>query len=124
MICENGHLNQADGCCCPTHGNTCGYHPEYSQGDSPEGFDTLAEYLMSLPKKEGKMIDKQKVEEIKEEIHRLETKLKAIDRIESDSLISYKDILVDQDEYWVAYVALDKVLDWCRMAKGEKNDLS
>lgn len=29
-ICKNGHPNEAGGCCCPVHGNTCGYHPEWS----------------------------------------------------------------------------------------------
>lgn len=30
MICKDGHSNQAGGCCCPVHGNTCGFHPEYT----------------------------------------------------------------------------------------------
>ena len=28
-IHEDGHKNSAGGCCCPTCGNTCGFHPEY-----------------------------------------------------------------------------------------------
>jgi hypothetical protein len=31
MICKkDGHSNQSGGCCCPNHGNTCGFHPEYA----------------------------------------------------------------------------------------------
>lgn len=49
MICKDGHLNQADGCCCPAHGNTCGFCPEHNQKELPDGFSTFAEYLLSLP---------------------------------------------------------------------------
>jgi hypothetical protein len=38
-ICEGGtgrgHYNAAGGYCCPHHGDTCGFHPEYS-GDERE----------------------------------------------------------------------------------------
>lgn len=27
---RHGHRNSAGGYCCPHHGNSCGYHPEYS----------------------------------------------------------------------------------------------
>jgi len=29
MIHKDGHSNQAGGCCCPSCGNTCGFHPEW-----------------------------------------------------------------------------------------------
>ncbi len=51
-ISTDGHQNQAGGCCCPTCGNTCGFHPEYSQTVPPEGYDTLAEYLNDQPDEE------------------------------------------------------------------------
>ncbi len=49
MICETGHSNQAGGCCCPIHGNTCGFCPEHDRAEPPTGFSTQAEYLVSLP---------------------------------------------------------------------------
>lgn len=49
MICENGHENEVGGCCCPIHGNTCGFCPEHDQAAPPEGFNTLAEHLISQP---------------------------------------------------------------------------
>ncbi len=51
--CENGHSNQTGGCCCPAHGNTCGFCPEHDQANAPDGFDALAEYLVSQPGKPG-----------------------------------------------------------------------
>ncbi len=27
---ENSHKNEAGGCCCPTCGNTCGFHSEHT----------------------------------------------------------------------------------------------
>lgn len=55
VICKNGHQNEMGGCCCPAHGNTCGFCPEYNQAKPPKGFSTLAEYLVNqpLPKAEG-----------------------------------------------------------------------
>lgn len=52
MICTDGHQNQAGGCCCPIHGNTCGFHPEYDKSLAPAGYVTLAEYLNDQPDKD------------------------------------------------------------------------
>jgi len=60
------------------------------------------------------VIDKQEIEKIKKEIHRLNTKLRAIDRVQSNLLIPYKDILLNRDVDWVAYAPFNEILDWCK----------
>ncbi len=55
-VCKDGHQNEAGGCCCSIHGNTCGFHPEYSQTIPPEGYDTLAEYLNDQPDDKSKLV--------------------------------------------------------------------
>ena len=41
---KGGHRNEANGCCCPICGNTCGWHQEYDK-TRIEGYDTIAEYI-------------------------------------------------------------------------------
>lgn len=67
----------------------------------------------------------QEIEEMKEEMKKVQNRIKAIDRVKSYLLKPYKDILIDYDRpnydehiSWVVNAPFDEVLKWCKTIRG------